>query len=105
MSWVRMGSPCWSGGTGFACDECPDCPGSSVYVYEEGDDRVVCCMCALSENDPTLTEDGMREHLRAHVAAGHHVRKSLLMTDEEYNRTHTEWLQSLTANSDAERTK
>lgn len=86
MSWTRFGSKC----TGTivphpANDVCPPdtCPGSDVYVYHHVDGGFACCMCRLLE-DPlgefrVDTEDEMIAHLHEHVAAGHHVRPSILI--------------------------
>jgi hypothetical protein len=65
---------------------CTPCPGSSVYVYEHVNGQYVCDWCSLRSDDEDATfptEDAMVEHLRAHVAAGNHVRRSLLLSDEE----------------------
>lgn len=87
MSWARFGSKCQNTITpepeNAAC-AWKTCPGSDVYVYE-GDDGLRCDLCALLPGDfPRFvckTGDEMRAHLREHVAAGHHVRPSLLVDD------------------------
>lgn len=50
--------------------------GSSVYVYANSDDRLICCGCLLQESDDDwveFTTADMLVHLDAHVAAGHTV--------------------------------
>ncbi len=74
MSWIRFGGTCE--GVGSACSHQPDgeCPGSSVYVFDNSDGYVECCACPLVRPSPWLkSADEMYEHLRAHAAAGHHV--------------------------------
>lgn len=81
MSWVRWGSPCsflaypwvrW-------CHEGVEfCPGSNVYVFENTGGYIECCGCSLERPDAMVkTEAEMEEHLRRHVAAGHHVPRIL----------------------------
>lgn len=87
MSWVRWGSRCHQGypfREDTACDPAA-CPGSDVYVYDSGD-GVVCCECSLREavdgwsgDHVALNEAAMVEHLKEHIAAGHHVPRSLLL--------------------------
>ena len=86
MSWVRLGSKCYQGWPfrQSPCTAAPGpCPGSDVYVYEGS--RLTCCGCLLTPTDDEArcefmcdTDAEMIEHLRAHIAAGHHVAVSLL---------------------------
>lgn len=82
MAWIRKGSPCIQPHRPeWACGQDP-CPGSDVYVFEHTSGGIACCMCDLSESAfgefrcATATE--MVRHLRAHVAAGHHLPSELL---------------------------
>ena len=83
MSWVRWGSPCEASWPPHKANEnCKDCKGSDVYVYES-EDGYECCGCRY--DFPTCkTADEMKEHLRYHVKQGDHVRPSLLLSEEEY---------------------
>jgi hypothetical protein len=84
MSWVRKGSRCHQGYPFREDAGCPPdtCPGSDVYVFENVEGHVECCMCDLAEGAwgrfKAATVPEMVEHLRAHIAAGHHVPVSLL---------------------------
>jgi len=80
MSWVRWGSPCWASIPKYECNErCENCPGSSVYVYEDTEDKIVCC----GDDFKCDTEAEMVAHLKEHKAKGDHVRPSLILSDEE----------------------
>lgn len=52
-----------------------------MYVYDHVGGGVACCMCALTggEEHREPTPAAMREHLWAHVEAGHHVSMSVLL--------------------------
>lgn len=84
MSWTRWGSPCYFTMPPhlYVANECPNCPGSSVYVYETGTDEkpeFECCACRLFDGEfRCATEEEMEQHLAEHVAAGDHVRPTLL---------------------------
>jgi hypothetical protein len=80
MSWCRWGSLCWETMPRiYLADlDCESCPGSSVYVYEVGDDLYECCACDISETG-RFSEAGMLAHLLEHDARGDHVRRSLLL--------------------------
>lgn len=81
MSWCRWGSRCQNTVPGFVADlACTHCPGSSLYIYDEGD-CLVCCDCLLQTSGGSFTcktEREMDAHILAHEAAGHHVRRSLV---------------------------
>ncbi len=87
MSWVRFGSVC---GNAFPPNElndvCPDdkCPGSDLYIFERGENEVECCGCAFGEYF-FGNEEQMLDHIDRHVAAGHHVRRSLLRDPSKFN--------------------
>lgn len=88
MSWARFGSPCTNGmpynPINEKCGKNP-CPGSQVYVVDNIE-TVECCGCILAKDDEPWfegTPKEMIEHLRKHAAAGHHVRPSLLLDDNE----------------------
>jgi hypothetical protein len=53
---------------------------SGVYVFHSTDGLYECCSCWFATQDGgsncySPTAEGMIEHLRAHVAAGHKVRQ------------------------------
>lgn len=80
MSWCRWGSRCTSTTPAYKVDEeCRDCPGSDVYVYESTI-GLICCGCFLTGGEGFIcqTEVEMFKHLLEHDKAGHHVRRSLL---------------------------
>lgn len=60
------------------CDQrnCPNCPGSDVYLYRSVYGGVECCGCLLAEDvisQTFNTADELMVHLGEHVKAGHHV--------------------------------
>lgn len=57
------------------CDsaDCPDCPGSDVYLYASVYGGFDCCGCKLGTPPALETADEVVAHLDAHRAAGHHV--------------------------------
>lgn len=84
MSWCRWGSLC---DATFPYnykvnEECKDCPGSDVYIFESATDgKFECCDCGLANSDSDFragTAAEMLEHILKHEAAGHHVRRSLV---------------------------
>jgi hypothetical protein len=88
MSYVRWGSKCQNTIDEMPEDKaCPDdtCPGSTLYIFDHCDGYICCCMCPLLKTSEPLGEDfkafsdaEMAAHLEEHVAAGHHVRLSVL---------------------------
>lgn len=99
MSWCRWGSPCdftFPPGLYQVDVDCAKngCKGSSLYIYEQGDNEFCCCWCILRDDDRDFVgnEDEMLAHIDEHVAAGHHVRQSLrkgadLTVAEKYRGT------------------
>jgi hypothetical protein len=90
MSWCRWGSPCdftFPIGVYKADVECAanGCPGSDLYIYEDCDDRFICCGCRFNPDDEFVAKsvDEMLDHIEAHHLAGHHVRQSLLRGKSE----------------------
>jgi hypothetical protein len=80
MSLCRFRSPCDSLAfhryeEDIACDPCP---GSELYIIETGDDVYECVWCKLGDSSP-MTYEATMAHILAHDAAGHHVRKSLVI--------------------------
>jgi hypothetical protein len=61
------------------CRRGGDCPGSSVYVFDDTSGGITCCDCRLTpaRRFNAATEAAMIEHLREHRSAGDHVPERL----------------------------
>lgn len=88
MSWCRYNSRCDMTIPQYeedvACAKA-GCPGSSLSIYEESDQAIVCHGCNFKG-----TENEMKEHILWHDQQGHHVRRSILLEAQGKKPTLTE---------------
>lgn len=105
MSWVRWGSFCGLQGRyvrefsrliedpvlraeqerkAKQNEDCKDCPGSDLYIYESSF-GIVCCGCKFTQgkDDFVTDEDGMLAHIQEHAKAGHHTFQYLMHPGDE----------------------